>query len=76
MRCTGGGGIAPRILWPRQRKEVSGQPLALADLPPGARASSNHWTGGWMGPRAGPEGVEKRKIPSSPAGSGVIMPNA
>jgi hypothetical protein len=27
---------------------------------PGERASGTHWTGGWAGPRAGLEDVEKR----------------
>jgi hypothetical protein len=29
---------------------------------PGERAPSTHWIGGWVGPRAGLDAVEKRKI--------------
>jgi hypothetical protein len=29
---------------------------------PGERASGTHWIGGWMGPRAGLDEVERRKI--------------
>jgi hypothetical protein len=28
------------------------------------RAPGNHWIGGWMGPRAAPDALVKRKIPS------------
>jgi len=45
--------------------EISGQLQALAGLPPG-RALGTHWIGGWVGPRAGLNAVEKRKIPSPP----------
>jgi len=30
--------------------DVSGQLHALAALPPGERAPSTHWIGGWVGP--------------------------
>jgi hypothetical protein len=42
--------------------EKSGQfhsPVALA---PGERVPGTHWIGGWVGPRAGLDAVEKRKI--------------
>jgi hypothetical protein len=29
---------------------------------PGDRAPGTHWIGDWMGPRAGPDDVEKRKF--------------
>jgi hypothetical protein len=29
---------------------------------PGERAPGNHWIGGWVGPRAGLDDVEKRKF--------------
>jgi hypothetical protein len=32
---------------------------------PGERAPGTHWIGGWVGPRAVPYAVVKRKIPSS-----------
>jgi hypothetical protein len=32
---------------------------------PGERTPGTHWTGGWVGPRAGLDTVSKRKIPSS-----------
>ena len=37
---------------------VGDQRHAPADLPPGKRAGS-HYTGGWVGPRAGLDGCEK-----------------
>jgi hypothetical protein len=56
--------------------EVSGQIHALAALPPGKRGPDTHWTGGWVGPRAGLDNVEKMKtlhrreaITDGPAGS-------
>jgi hypothetical protein len=36
---------------------MNGQHHAPAALPPGT-----HWIGGWVGPRAGLEDVEKRKL--------------
>jgi hypothetical protein len=36
---------------------MNGQRHASAALP-----SSTHWLGGWMGPRAGLDDVEKRKL--------------
>jgi hypothetical protein len=44
--------------------EVSGQLHAPAALPPGKEPLVQHWTGGWMGPRAVVDAVVKRKIPS------------
>jgi hypothetical protein len=41
--------------------EVSGQLHAPGALPPGERAPGSHWIGGWIGPRAGLDAVEKRK---------------
>jgi len=32
-----------------------------ASLLPGKRARGTHWTGGWLGPRAGLDSVAKRK---------------
>jgi hypothetical protein len=37
--------------------EASGQ-----SYPRGERAPGNHWIGGWVGPRAGLDSAEKRKI--------------
>jgi hypothetical protein len=34
-------------------------------LTPGENAPSTHWVGGWLGPRAGLDAVEKRKIPAT-----------
>jgi hypothetical protein len=55
MEAFGGrGGIAPTHSRPRHLMGVSGQrhaPAAL--LPPGERTPGTHWTGGWVGPRAG-----------------------
>jgi hypothetical protein len=45
---------------------MSGQLHATAALPPGERAPDTHWIGGWVGPRAGPDDVEKRKFLTLP----------
>jgi hypothetical protein len=39
------------------------------------RAPSIHWIGGWVGPRAVPNAVAKRKIPS-PAGNRTLEPRS
>jgi hypothetical protein len=59
----GSTGIAPRILdlGIRWRRVVSFTPWPLY---PRERAPSTHWIGGWVGPRAVPDAVVKRKIPS------------
>jgi hypothetical protein len=56
-------GIAPCILdlGTRWRWVVS---LTPRPLYPRERAPGTHWIGGWVGPRAGLDGVVKRKIPS------------
>jgi hypothetical protein len=41
----------------------------LSRFTPGERALDTHWIGGWVGPRAGLDEVEKRKIPSPHGGS-------
>jgi hypothetical protein len=43
---------------------MSGQLHALAALPPPPRkrAPGTHWIGGWVGSRASPDDVERRKI--------------
>jgi hypothetical protein len=38
---------------------VCGQLHTLAALPHGETASGTHWIGGWVGPRAGMDAVEK-----------------
>jgi len=40
---------------------MSGQLHARASFTPGERAPGSHWTGSWMGPRAGLGAVVKRK---------------
>jgi hypothetical protein len=42
--------------------EVSGQLHAPAALPPGKGPPGTRWMGGWVGPRAGLDAVENRKI--------------
>jgi hypothetical protein len=46
--------------------EVSGQLHAPAALPPGETAPGTQWIGGWVGPRAGLDDVEKRKFLTLP----------
>jgi hypothetical protein len=46
--------------------EVSGQLHAPARFTPGERAPGTHWIGGWVGPRAGLDDVEKRKFLTLP----------
>jgi hypothetical protein len=41
---------------------ASGQFHAHADFSPGIKAPSTLWVGDWMGPRAGPDAMEYRKI--------------
>jgi hypothetical protein len=42
--------------------EVSGQLHASATLSPEESAPGTYWIGDWVGPRAGLDAVEKRKI--------------
>jgi hypothetical protein len=44
----------------------SGQLHAPAALHPGKRAPGTHWTGGWVGPRAGLDAVDKRQFLTLP----------
>jgi hypothetical protein len=58
--------------------EVSGQLQAQAALPQG-KDPGTHWTGGWVGSRAGLDAVEQRKIScpcreSNPAVQPVSIP--
>jgi hypothetical protein len=52
----------PTFSWPRHYLEVSGQIHAAAAIPPGERVPSTHWIGGWVGPRAGLDYMEKWKF--------------
>jgi hypothetical protein len=45
---------------------VSGQLHAPAALPPGKGSPGTHWIGGWLGPRAGLDDMEKRKFLTLP----------
>jgi hypothetical protein len=42
---------------------VSGQLHTPYAILPGVRAPGTRWIAGWVGPRAGPDAVKKRKIP-------------
>jgi hypothetical protein len=42
--------------------EVSGRLQAPTPLPSEKTATGTHWIGDWLGPRAGLDAVEKRKI--------------
>jgi hypothetical protein len=55
----------PTFSWPRHWLEVSGQidaPASLLLPPPREKALGTHWIGGWVGPRAGLDKVEKLKF--------------
>jgi hypothetical protein len=41
---------------------VGGELHAPAALPPGKEPTDTHWIGGWVGPRASLDDVEKRKF--------------
>jgi hypothetical protein len=45
---------------------MSGQLHAQAALPPGKEPPGTHWIGGWVGPRAGMDDLEKRKFLTLP----------
>jgi hypothetical protein len=47
---------------------MSGQLHAPVALSPGERAPSTHWIGGWLGPTADLEDIEKRDSNSAPLG--------
>jgi hypothetical protein len=54
--------------------EVSGQLHAPAALPPTEIAPGTQWIGGWVGPKAVPDAVMKRKIPCSRLESNPRIP--
>jgi hypothetical protein len=56
--------------------EVIGQLHVPAALPPGKEPPVTHWTGGWVGPRAGLDAVVKRKIlsPCRQSNPPIIQP--
>jgi hypothetical protein len=46
--------------------KVSGQLHAPAALPPGKQPPGTHWIGGWVGPRACLDDLDKRKFLTLP----------
>jgi hypothetical protein len=54
----GSGRIAPPIL--SSALGGSGQHHAPAALPSGSELPDTHWIGGWVGPRAGLDAMEKK----------------
>jgi hypothetical protein len=63
---------------------VSGQRHDTAALYPRGKSPGTHWTGGWVGPRAGLDAGAKRKIlclcrgsnPSHPVRSHTLYPGS
>jgi len=64
MTYWGSGGISPRILNPALDGGMWSASL------PSRYTHGTHWIGGWVGPRAGLDATEKRKIPA-PADNGT-----
>jgi hypothetical protein len=60
----GSGGIAPRILWPRQLDGGEWSASRPCRFDAGERAPGTHWIEGWVGPKAVLDAMVKRKIPS------------
>jgi hypothetical protein len=62
QRCLGGGSIAPTYSRPRH---YMGCVVSVTPRPrysPGERAPGTHYTGGWVGPKAGLDTEAKGKI--------------
>jgi hypothetical protein len=60
------GCIAPTHSRPRHLIGVSGQSHAPAALWPRGKGPGTHWTGGWVGPRAGVDtDVEEKSLASA-----------
>jgi hypothetical protein len=55
---------------------VSGQHHAQPRFTPGERTTGTHWTGGWVGPRAGTQKLEEKSSVSvgyrNPGGQSVV----
>jgi hypothetical protein len=62
------GGIAPRIL------DLGNWGMWVVSFTPRERAPGTHWIGSWVGPRAGLDAMEKRKIPSHRRESNLRTP--
>jgi hypothetical protein len=72
MKIWGSAGIAPTFLTlALYRIKLSGKFHVLNVLSPPGRISSTHWTGGWVGLRAGLDAVEWGKN----ACAGIRTPN-
>jgi hypothetical protein len=59
--CGGRGGITAPLTLALDKCELSASHTCC--FTPGKRPSGTHRTGGWVGPRASLEAVEKKKIP-------------
>jgi hypothetical protein len=75
MVALGGrGDIAPTHSWPRHYMGVSGQRHVPTALCPGERTPGTHYTGGWVGPRAGLDTEVRGKILCLCRGSNPVRP--
>jgi hypothetical protein len=66
--------IAPTHSWPQQEMGVSDQRQSSAAFTSGERNRGTHWTGGWVGPRAGLDTETRGKILCLCEGSNLDHP--
>jgi hypothetical protein len=62
MKAYGGVDISVRIFFTSALGGGEWSASCPCRFTPGERAHGTHWTGGWVGPRAGLDDMEERKI--------------